>query len=435
MVVAVGVVCGSVAFVATGGGTARAGKAGEAGKAAVPPPLRNAVWTVDAARDAYDLTALSGAWVTDAVVVRGGFDGLHAVKRADGAAAWELPVPGGDGAFVCAMSPTVDDGSGVGVLSFGVKGSDGSSGCGSVAGVDVATGRVLWTVKTAAVFGAKDADAAAVAIDGGVAMVDSAKPSAADPKGVASVVGLDARSGAVKWRHSTPCDHSYSAFAAAGGKVAVVEACGGGGGGGVEVLTLDAQDGAQVGAVTASGMKSGAALVARQPLVVVDDPARPTALGFVGAGPGGGAVVPVAGLDGLYDTLGTEALRVPRAAVGGGVLCAGRPEAACWDSAGKALGLHGMVDATAHFVPVYGGTLSGSKGVRFLTLPTRKEPRATLCDVGLDGAVTVEAELSLPVSKFLAENEDGRVFAYGGSEDLVLVAGRPAGSTVVVDVR
>ena len=98
------------------------------------------------------------------------------------------------------------------------------------------------------------------------------------------------------------------------------------------------------------------------------------------------------------------------------------------------MGLHGMGDAAAHFGPVDGG--SGGKGAAsFVTLPTVKEPRATLCQVQADGAVTVEEELSLPVSKFLADNEGGQVFAYGDAKDLVLVAGRPAGSTVVVDVR
>jgi hypothetical protein len=432
-----------VAVLVVGGSTAGAaalladGKATQTTEPSVPPPLRNAVWTVDAAHDAYDLTSLSGAWVTDAVVVRGGVDGLHAVKRADGSAAWDLPAPG-DGGFVCAMSPATDGG--IGVLSFGAK---DSGVCGSVAAVDVATGHVLWTVKTAAVFGGrgdgKDADGAAVAVDGGMVLVDSAKPSAADPKGVASVVGLAARSGAVKWRHSTTCDHSYSAFAVGGGRVAVVEACGGTS----EVLTLDSGSGAVVGSGSSSGMKAGAALVAMEPLVVADDPAKPTALGFLGSAAGGPgstrlATTPVAGLDGLYDTLGAGGLRAPRAATGSGVVCVGRPETACWDAGGRPLVLHGMLDATAHFVPVDGGGSgdgSGGGAASFLTLPTREQPRATLCRVGADGAVTVEAELSLPVSKFLADNEDGRVFAYGDAKDLVLVAGRPAGSTVVVDVR
>jgi len=74
---------------------------------------------------------------------------------------------------------------------------------------------------------------------------------------------------------------------------------------------------------------------------------------------------------------------------------------------------------------------------RVLTLPNGAQPRAALCRVNADGTYVVEAELSLPVSKFLGA--DGTmaypIFAYSDAKDLVLVAQRPGGQSAIVDVH
>jgi hypothetical protein len=399
-------------------------------KAATPaaaPPVRNAAWTVDSAHDASDLADLSGAWVTADVVVRGGKDGLHAVKRSDGSSAWDLPVPV-DGAEVCAMSPTADGG--VGVFSF--EGKDALS-CTSVSGVDLASGHVVWTAQTAVVAGSKDADAPAVAVDGGIAMFTSVRPGTADPKGVASIVGLDAHSGAVKWKHTTTCDHHGGAFAAGGGKVATVETCGSA----ATVVVLDSATGtAATGTGTAttsatpSQVKGDSGVISASPLILSDAQTNPTAFLFPNAS-GPTISTPVSGIDTLFASVTTQGLRLPRSFVGAGVLCATAHQPSCWTVAGKQLALRGLPDGAADAIAVAGSTAE----VRLLTLPTPTHARASLCKVAANGTVVVEEDLSLPVSDFLAKNGFGQVSAFGDAKDLVLMAAHPSGATAIVDVR
>jgi hypothetical protein len=418
----------------------------KAATAAVPPPVRNAAWTLDAAHDAYSLTGLSGAWVTDSVVVRGGVDGLHAVQRKDGSAAWDLPVPT-DGGFVCAMSSSGDGG--VGVVSFGLK---DAKVCTTVSGIELASGHVLWTAQTAAVFERKEADAAAVAIDGGIALLGSPHPASSDAKGLVSVAGLDARSGAVKWKHTTKCDFAYDSFLAAGGETTLIEVCGGA----ANVVTLNSGSGAQVRSLTSPQLKNDAALVSLAPLAVADAQTHPAVLAFPAAAgatatgatastPTAMTATPVSGLDFLFSSLTVDGHHLPHAASGGGVLCAAATRATCWDGAGKPLTLRGLPDPAAELLPVTGvapaspsttGTATtGKAATRFILLPTHAQPRAALCRVAADGAVVVEEELSLPVSDMLTKGGAQQVTAYGDATDLVLMAVSPSGGTAVIDVR
>ncbi|MFD0630700.1 hypothetical protein ACFQ9X_02595 [Catenulispora yoronensis] len=81
--IAIGVLAASVA-----GTIALTGKDSTASASSptrtAPPPVRNAAWVVNGAHDAPSLSALTGFWIGPDVVVRGGVDGLHAMKRADG---------------------------------------------------------------------------------------------------------------------------------------------------------------------------------------------------------------------------------------------------------------------------------------------------------------------------------------------------------------
>jgi hypothetical protein len=391
----------------------------KAATSAVPPPVRNAAWTVDGAHDASDLADLSGAWVTADLVVRGGADGLHAVKRSDGSSAWDLPVPA-DGGSMCAMSPTADGG--VGVISFE---AEDALNCSSVSGVDVASGHLLWTARTAVVLGNKDADAPAVAVDGGTALLISDRPGAADPKGVASIVGLDAHSGAVKWKHTTTCDHHGGAFAVGGGKAATVEVCGPT----AQVVVLDSATGTAA-SVSVPQVTDVSGVVSASPLIVSDSQTKPSAFLFTNAA-GATTPTPVTGLDTLFASVTAPGLRLPQAGIGGGVLCATAHQPSCWTLAGKPLALRGLPDGASDAIAVAGS----ADAARLLTLPTPAHPRASLCRVAADGGAVVEEDLSLPMSDFLTKNGLSQVSAYGDAKDLVLVAKRPSGTTAIVDVH
>jgi hypothetical protein len=102
-------------------------------------PSLTAAWSVtDAAQSGND--QLLGGWTTSSLVVRGGNTGVSAYRIANGAKAWTLTPPAG-ASVPCSMSPTISSG-GVGTIAFGT-----SVGlCSVLAGVDTATGSILWTV-------------------------------------------------------------------------------------------------------------------------------------------------------------------------------------------------------------------------------------------------------------------------------------------------
>jgi outer membrane protein assembly factor BamB len=130
---------------------------------------------------------LIGSWVTGEFLVRASTrGGVTAYDLADGSAAWTAALPpkiAGGGTQPCAMSPTLTA-AGLGTVAFG---KDGHT-CTTLAGIDAATGTVLWTVP----------------------LVDAAHPTAMGAKtylqgGVATVVGenflggLDVRTGHRVW--------------------------------------------------------------------------------------------------------------------------------------------------------------------------------------------------------------------------------------------
>lgn len=96
------------------------------------------VWRVPA--PAADDT-LIGSWVTRELLIRastrGGIRGYH---LSDGTEAWKAALPRSAATVPCAMSPTLSV-DGIGTIALG---TDGNS-CTSLAGVDAATGRILWT--------------------------------------------------------------------------------------------------------------------------------------------------------------------------------------------------------------------------------------------------------------------------------------------------
>ncbi|WUH90978.1 PQQ-like beta-propeller repeat protein [Streptomyces sp. NBC_00433] len=130
---------------------------------------------------------LIGSWLTQKLLIRASTrGGLTAYDLADGSTRWTAALPptaAGSGTRPCAMSPTLTAG-GLGTVAFG---KDGNS-CTDLAGVDTATGTVLWTVP----------------------LVDAAHPTAMGAAtylqgGVATIVsenflgGLDIRTGRRVW--------------------------------------------------------------------------------------------------------------------------------------------------------------------------------------------------------------------------------------------
>lgn len=375
--------------------------------AATPPPLRNAAWTVDGPSDAPSASGLAGVWVTADVVVRAGLDGMHAVRRADGKAAWDLPVPASSGA-VCALSTAVE--AGIGIFSY----SQETSGqpCESYAAVDLGTGKVLWS--------GHDSGVQEVALDSGVAVV----------RGLAGVTGLDARTGAVKWKAAAKdvCTAGPGMLVADHGRVATVRDCAT-----EDVLVLDVKTGAKVATAT-PGFPATKELggVSAEPLIVADSDLKTTALSF---GPVSAAFP--APLTGMFPTLGDQVQPRAEVSVGGGVLCAGGPEPACFTMAGQPVRVRALPGAKQDPHDVLTVSSPSGDAARVITMPNAAQPRAVLCRINADGTYVEEAELSLPVSKFLGA--DGTmtypVFAYGDAKDLILVAQRPEGRSAIVDVR
>jgi outer membrane protein assembly factor BamB len=130
---------------------------------------------------------LVGSWVTDKLLVRASTrGGVTAYSLADGSTAWTAALPAkaaGAGTQPCAMSPTLTA-AGLGTVAFG---KDGHT-CTSLAGIDAATGTVLWTVPLVDA-GHKTAMGAQTFLQGDVATV----------VGENFLGGLDVRTGHRVW--------------------------------------------------------------------------------------------------------------------------------------------------------------------------------------------------------------------------------------------
>ncbi|NUP51388.1 MAG: PQQ-like beta-propeller repeat protein [Catenulispora sp.] len=391
---------------------------------AAPPPVRNAAWVADGAQDASTLSALTGFWIGPDVVVRGGIDGLHAMKRSDGTAAWDLPTPGGGD--VCGMSPGIDGGVGI-VAAQGtaatLKGS--SASCSVISGIDVASGKVLWTTQLSGPFGDPAAGAADYAALAGMAVVDSDQSGAQ-----VGIVALDLKTGVEKWKHQGDCTHLPHSFAAAGGRVAIAEVCQNQPQATVRVL--DAATGAAVAdaAVPKLPGQPRPFIVTADPVVVADDGDHAKALAF-----GAGAPVAVSGLDGLFDAPGKQQESRAQVSVGGGVLCASEPTPVCWGTAGQPLVPRGLPNAGAAHQDAY-PVVGAADAARLVTVGVATHPRASLCRVAPDGKVVVEADLSQPVSDYLGQNGIAAPYAvYADAKDLFVVDPHPNGRAAVIDVR
>jgi hypothetical protein len=387
---------------------------------ATPPPIRNAAWTVDGPHDAESLSTLSGFWIGADVVVRGGVDGLHAMKRTDGTPAWDLPTPGGGN--VCGMSATLDSGIGIVVAQATTSSASAGTACNSVSGVDVATGKVLWTTGVSIDFGLPDAGAADYGVASGVAVINSDQ-SGSDT----GVIGLDLHTGTVKWHHASGCGHLAAGFALDGGRVAIAETCQNQS----AIHVLDAATGNPVpGAPTPPlGNPPHPQILAASPLAYLDG-SSPQSVTFAP-----GAAAPISDVSTLFGTMTDRGPSRALVADGGGVLCTGGRQATCWTATGSVLSPRGVPNANADHHDVY--VVSGpSDAARVITTGVNGHSRASLCRIAADGGVTVEADLSQPVSDYLGKNGIASdYYAFGDAKDLYLVDPHPAGNIEIIDVR
>lgn len=422
--IAIGVVAASVAGTVALTGNHHASSGSATPTPAAPPPVRNAAWVVDGAQDASTLSELTGFWIGSDVVVRGGIDGLHAMKRSDGTAAWDLPTPGGGD--VCGMSPGIDNGVGI-VVAQGTAATlkGGSASCSVVSGIDVASGKVLWTKPISGAFGDPAAGAADSAAVGGMAVIDS------DQSGTeVGIVALDVKTGAEKWKHPGDCAHLPHSFATANGRVAIAEVCQNQPQATVRVL--DAATGAAVpdAAVPKVPGQPRPFIVTADPVVVADDGDHAKKLTF-----GAGAPVAVSGIDGLFDSPSKAQASRAQVSVGGGVLCASEPTPVCWGAAGQPLVPHGLPNAGADHHDAY-PVVGAADAARLVTVGVPTHPRASLCRIAPNGGVVIEADLSQPVSDYLGQNGIAAPYAvYADAKDLFVVDPHPNGRPAVIDVR
>jgi outer membrane protein assembly factor BamB len=106
--------------------------------APVAPKQFAQVWQVPA--PAAD-DELIGSWLTGTRLIRASTrGGVSAYNLADGREVWRTTPTAKEGTVPCAMSPTLAA-HGIGMVAFG---RDGNS-CTSLAGIDTATGKILWT--------------------------------------------------------------------------------------------------------------------------------------------------------------------------------------------------------------------------------------------------------------------------------------------------
>ena len=199
-----------------------------------------------------------------------------------------------------------------------------------------------------------------------------------------------------------------------------------------DVTMLDVKTGAKVATTTPGFFEPHLGGVTADPLIVADSYLKTTALSFGPAEVGLPAPLP-----GMFPSVGDEIVARAEVSVGGGVLCIGGPAADCFTMAGQAITLRPLPGALQSPHDVIAVDALTGDAARVLTIPNAAQPRAVLCRMNADGTYVAEAELSLPVSKFLGA--DGAmtypVFAYGDAKDLILVAQRPGGQSAIVDVR
>lgn len=122
------------------------GGTGDGGTSDSPTPgtkggTFNVAWSAPKPAGADSSTQLLGIWGTDKLAVRVDGSGIKAYNLTDGKEAWTIPVPAGT-KELCTASYGANS-KGVAAVSF----NTGDSDCSTVGAVDLAQGKLLWSVK------------------------------------------------------------------------------------------------------------------------------------------------------------------------------------------------------------------------------------------------------------------------------------------------
>ncbi|MEY9913635.1 outer membrane protein assembly factor BamB [Catenulispora sp. MAP12-49] len=177
-----------------------------------------------AAPDRPSTVSAVGAWADGQTVVRVRTDAAIAYAAGDGHVEWTFPIPGQD--TVCAVSRTVSEH--IGLVAYRADGQP----CTEVAGIDLQTGRQLWTVdRGASAFSdllTTYSDDIAVAGDAAFLREDH------------GIRAVSLRDGTPRWRSTATDSCAEDAVAADASLVLTIEGCGSGG----ETVALDAGTGA-----------------------------------------------------------------------------------------------------------------------------------------------------------------------------------------------
>ncbi|MFG2912326.1 PQQ-binding-like beta-propeller repeat protein [Kitasatospora sp. NPDC048298] len=104
----------------------------------------NVAWSAPKPAGADSSPQMLGIWGTDKLAVRVDSSGIKAYNLADGKEAWTIPVPSGS-KELCTASYGANS-KGVAAVSF----NTGDSDCSTVGAVDLAQGKLLWSVKVSA---------------------------------------------------------------------------------------------------------------------------------------------------------------------------------------------------------------------------------------------------------------------------------------------
>jgi outer membrane protein assembly factor BamB len=236
-----------------------------------------------------------GAWAGHGSVIRIRVDEAVSYDAATGAQQWALQVPGTD--VACSIS---NDTGAIGLIAYGQD----STSCDHVMGVDLATGRQLWTDPVSSPYSGNN-PTGVLAIAGSTAIVLTDN----------GIAGIDAQSGRQRWTASAPSDCSFQQVDAAGATAIAMAACAGS----FWVVSLDPATGKAAWRyhVTEPSDSYQFQVLSVSPTVINDDLTGPRGTSTVRVFAPGGAVTAAFPVSGIPDSAASGPLALDTASTDG----------------------------------------------------------------------------------------------------------------------
>ncbi|WP_258177617.1 PQQ-like beta-propeller repeat protein [Streptomyces solincola] len=206
-----------------------------------------------------DLTPVGGSWVTEQAYVKAGVDSVVAYQPDTGKELWKLPLPGA----VCAASRHVQDGrTAIAYEATRRKGPNYYQPCTEIAGLDLATGKLLWTKSvTGGNAGDDKVKFSEVTVGGGTVAAGGTDGGAA----------WDLATGKELWKPEVNAESCYDNGYGGGAGLVAVRLCGSSDSRRVEIQNLDPKSGAPVSTYKMPAGVEYAGVVSTKPLVVAAD--------------------------------------------------------------------------------------------------------------------------------------------------------------------